>query len=466
MPGWLLSLLAVLRMSAGFSDARRVEEANERNITRTMEEAVPVLEGAIGRGSAENIQAQAGFGSFMLGGQQFGPQQVAPVASAAPSGSAITPQQVGIVQRDFPDFAAPGGKFVARSPTGALPAGPPLPGGGEFLGAATPPFDPLSRASEGAVIGKGRVSGPSGLPDVSQLFTSADAFGEALPPGIMDPINFDQAGFQSTLAGQVGGLRDRGIDFSTLLSQSNLEGIVDRAESRFPDFDAFRAKRLGGIADAAREGIRQIRMEESVRPGGLAENDATRMMREFTANIGSARLAGDVEAEVEAGRRGQASFLGELDLRASGLRGGLAEVASRDVLQRDLLGTQLETRGGEFASTLQAQIDQFNKAFPVDVAARGAGFLSSDQANAANFGQFMMTGNLQAALQAAGMDAQMSAMIANMIAGIQESIPQYAPIFGGALDDMLRLFPPNQGGGGNDAVAGLELGPFSYQQSV
>ena len=134
-------------------------------------------------------------------------------------------------------------------------------------------------------------TGPRDIPtndrfDLSELFTSSDVFQAGLPEGGFDPINPKDFAFDPTQLQELGAslgedIRGGAVDFSTLLDQSNVAGLTDRAAARFPDFDAFRTERLGGIADAARAGQTQARQQLGGGFRSVGEGQAELARRRF-----------------------------------------------------------------------------------------------------------------------------------------------------------------------------------------
>ena len=293
-----------------------------------------------------------------------------------------------------------------------------------------------ARAEEGTGFGTALNVGPRGAPDqrfdLSELFTSADVFQAGLPEGGFDPINPKDFAFDPTEIQELGAnlgedIRGGAVDFSTLLSQSNVEGLTDRAAARFPDFDAFRTERLGGIADAAREAQTQARQQLGGGFSSVGEGQAELARREFAGNLSAGRAGSELENAIQALLGQQATTLAGVDQFETGERGRLSTSAAADAQTRDLDAAQIEARlfaeGEGLEATnkgLLADIERFNRTFPVDVASQGAQFTAQDEGREFN----ALLAQAMARLQANTGSGQSQAALLNMIAQLRANTSQ------------------------------------------
>lgn len=313
-------------------------------------------------------------------------------------------------------------------------------------------------------------------------FTSADAFRAGLPDRVSEPVGFEpidvnEFRFDPTDITQLGerlgaDIRGGAIDFGTLVSQSNVEGLTERAEERFPDLSAFRTERLGGIAEAAREAQTQAQQQISGQFGSLEEGQSELARRQFTGALSAGRAGSAVESEIERALGERAEFLGGLELDEVQIRQALSELALTDAQRRDIAGGTLEgqlggrgqelladslisgQRGEEFNRLLQTDVDRFNRDFDVNLASQGATFQAGDESQAFNAFLASRFQELQGFLGASGFDVNIElAQLAERL-GFNEAVPQLeGDSQTQALLDFLQR--PRLGGGGTPSAFSL-----------
>jgi hypothetical protein len=242
--------------------------------------------------------------------------------------------------------------------------------------------DPRDLATKPGRLGRGGAGGN----DPGDMFTSAQAFKDWLPEGGFEPIDIEGLRFDPTE------LRELGARLGEDLRGGGA------------DFGAYRQERLGEIAEATRAAQRQARQETAGSYGSLEEGATELSRRRFSGQLAAGQKASAVESAVE-------------EMSVTDERERAIDAAKLEAL---LFGKGEELVAGNLP--LLGVNEQFNRTFPADLARAFAQLTGVDEANAANFMQFIMSGRLGTSQAEAGYDVDLTGLLAGTRAQISEPI--------------------------------------------
>ncbi len=205
---------------------------------------------------------------------------------------------------------------------------------------------------------------------ISDLFTSADAFRNEFT---FDPLDVNDYRF-------------------------------DRDTVNFPDLDAFRTERMGGIAAQARAAQQQIRQDLTAGAGsaGTAANDVR--IAEFMNQLGMGQKASSLESDIMERLEGREEFL---------------------------LGEERVNR------SLLSNIEQYNQTGGFNYAGALANFVGADERGALDaFGGINLM-KLQTALAGMGAQTNLGLGSANIMTDIDPGFMPQQPIYDNAFNQWL-----------------------------